>query len=956
MLLLIIIIWSVSFAGAVDKSSSVNSSYQNSEEKKQTIVVGQPTAVDEMTPDKSARIAKTAGEKFSDPVEGVVSDGTPGIGVAFPMDFGSWVCPSNNTLFSQPPHTPGESWSAGVSELNVNGSSYKLFESFENGGEITGIDFWGWKAVMNDQWENCFEEPMTFLIEFWLDDGTGRPNVATGPVYSYNLPIDSLYMDSLYLGYINAYEWSVSLPAPCTLSSGHISIQGQSDPNCWFLWLSSPIGDGHSWLMKNGNMYDYDYDNSLCLTGTSMDVYGACCDDATGSCSDNVEQQQCPPPMRFRPNTFCADLGPPCGLIPGACCDPATGDCMVILENSCLSLGWNYQGDWTDCDPNPCPPPTPPNDSCQNAITVAVPSDTPGSTISATSDTLTCEVDQFSNSVWYRVIGTGNTITASLCDSATDYDTEIQVWCNSCIDPVCVGGNDDDPNCAYGSMQSSLSWCSEPGAEYLILVGGFWINAGNFVLHVYDDGIPCSTPPDCSAPIGRCCYNDDQSCADVSLEDCIALDGYWIDLLNCSNYPCASCPAGQDKIIVDLTTDLWPGETTWEIYERDGGLVASGGPYSSGNTNYVYEICVDQGGCYDWYINDSYGDGGGPYDLYYDGTLVHSSRGRYGFGEIVYDLGVSGCGDPAGACCMASECVATNTQAECDVLAGIWYIGEDCATFDCPPFGCNSSSMFNQNPTSPDDDWAFGNSEPILNTGPGHVIFENFSALTGEVYSIHFWGAQLYNLPEWHDCREDPVPFAFTFYEDNGGIPDTANPLCTHIDTIAGVGTGQIYPGDVEAKYYETVIDPCCAITDGWISIAGSGDPSCWFMWLSSGDVGSGFSYQMWMGDGILSPIDYDLSLCLSPAGGGCDYAAGDVNGSDNYNGLDITYGVNFFKYGNPPPQCPDCPLDDCNSWHYCGDVNASCNYNGLDITYGVNYFKYGSPEPEPCPDCPPVE
>jgi hypothetical protein len=37
------------------------------------------------------------------------------------------------------------------------------------------------------------------------------------------------------------------------------------------------------------------------------------------------------------------------------------------------------------------------------------------------------------------------------------------------------------------------------------------------------------------------------------------------------------------------------------------------------------------------------------------------------------------------------------------------------------------------------------------------------------------------------------------------------------------------------------------------------------------------------------------------------------------------------------------------------GDVNGSCNYNGLDITYGVAYFK-GGPDPIPCADCPPVE
>jgi len=85
---------------------------------------------------------------------------------------------------------------------------------------------------------------------------------------------------------------------------------------------------------------------------------------------------------------------------------------------------------------------------------------------------------------------------------------------------------------------------------------------------------------------------------------------------------------------------------------------------------------------------------------------------------------------------------------------------------------------------------------------------------------------------------------------------------------------------------------------------------------------------------------------------GGCDYVVGDANGSNNYNGLDVTYGVNFFKYGTPAPQCSEC--QPCTGWYYCGDVNASCNYNGLDVTYSVNYFKYGSPAPAPCGDCPP--
>ncbi len=85
----------------------------------------------------------------------------------------------------------------------------------------------------------------------------------------------------------------------------------------------------------------------------------------------------------------------------------------------------------------------------------------------------------------------------------------------------------------------------------------------------------------------------------------------------------------------------------------------------------------------------------------------------------------------------------------------------------------------------------------------------------------------------------------------------------------------------------------------------------------------------------------------------GCDYVVGDVNGSDTYNGLDITFGVAYFKGGTPPAFECECPTG--NTWFVSGDVNGSCSYNGLDITYGVSYLKGGSAL-QPCPDCPPID
>ena len=85
--------------------------------------------------------------------------------------------------------------------------------------------------------------------------------------------------------------------------------------------------------------------------------------------------------------------------------------------------------------------------------------------------------------------------------------------------------------------------------------------------------------------------------------------------------------------------------------------------------------------------------------------------------------------------------------------------------------------------------------------------------------------------------------------------------------------------------------------------------------------------------------------------GSGCEYAVGDANNSGGFNGLDVTYGVNYFKGGSAPPYVCECTPG--NNWFVGGDVNSSCSYNGLDITYGVNYFKGGS-NPIPCGDCPP--
>ncbi|MEO1434324.1 MAG: PKD domain-containing protein [Bacteroidota bacterium] len=67
-------------------------------------------------------------------------------------------------------------------------------------------------------------------------------------------------------------------------------------------------------------------------------------------------------------------------------------------------------------------------------------------------------------------------------------------------------------------------------------------------------------------------------------------------------------PCNATEIILDLNLDNFPGETTWDVVDENGNLVAAGGPYNNANTAVSEAICVSDG-CYAFTIYDSFGDG-----------------------------------------------------------------------------------------------------------------------------------------------------------------------------------------------------------------------------------------------------------------------------------------------------------------------------------------------------------
>ncbi|MCA9243731.1 MAG: hypothetical protein KDA32_07260 [Phycisphaerales bacterium] len=178
----------------------------------------------------------------------------------------------------------------------------------------------------------------------------------------------------------------------------------------------------------------------------------------------------------------------------------------------------------------------PVNDDCVSADPIPVPGTASGSTLFASeeSDLPTCGTAISAPGLWHVIIGTGTTITATTCNAigGTDYDTKLNVYTGDCNALVCVAGNDDDTDC-NSALHSTVTFCSNPGQPYLILVQGFGGATGNYLLTVTDNGLPCR---------GACCLSG--ACfGSLTGDDCATLGGIYLgDGTDCNGVSCVAPP------------------------------------------------------------------------------------------------------------------------------------------------------------------------------------------------------------------------------------------------------------------------------------------------------------------------------------------------------------------------------------------------------------------------------
>lgn len=111
--------------------------------------------------------------------------------------------------------------------------------------------------------------------------------------------------------------------------------------------------------------------------------------------------------------------------------------------------------------------------------------------------------------------------------------------------------------------------------------------------------------------------------------------------VDCGGPTCPSCPTGCSgtEVTLSITLDNYPEETSWEIKNDAGALIASGGTYGNfpNGATVTEDICLADD-CFTFTIFDSYGDGiccsygTGSYTLS-DGSTVLASGGQFGSSE-----------------------------------------------------------------------------------------------------------------------------------------------------------------------------------------------------------------------------------------------------------------------------------------------------------------------------------
>jgi len=592
-------------------------------------------------------------EEFEANCEGRFLPGVTGgdcVGTAFDPECGLWTCegilyapaqPDNATWRAQVAAITGgtvDFWDASASTPTLEDLSeyccvftwvnYAYADNVAMGDVLADFVDQGGK-VMLGQW--CLPTAGNYLAGRVMTAGymPATASSYTGGTYAGDGldcvhllgPVSS--MDSGYWDQASALSGAVT--SGTVVETGLPAVIWRSDRGVY----SSPGNTGNDYT--NGDTAQLVANMCNCGDGPMI---GACCDLTTGICVDDVDALACE--GQFHYQGLCAELVPPCGN-PGACCDDDTGVCTQEFEVNCP--GRFAAGE--DCAEHEFDPPCGEYHACPHEVVM---------------------LDDYGDG-WndgFIDIYVDGMLVASGVTLASGTGPEsffFEAGTDSVIQTVWTDGG-WAYECSYFIYdQYGTELCSDgDGGDY-------------------PSGVTCTG--NCEAPAGACCLGL-AGCEIISEEDCDAAGGTYLgDFTDCGTMAdcdedgetdmcailtgtaqdcngndipdscdIANCGIVTPVITIEILTDYWGYETTWELIEQGGGVVASGGPYD-GSTSYTIDVDVDPDSCYDFTIDDDYGNGiysPGGFTISYGGEVVadYMDGGFTGNTMTVSDIG-GGC-------------------------------------------------------------------------------------------------------------------------------------------------------------------------------------------------------------------------------------------------------------------------------------------------------------------------
>ncbi|MCD4735188.1 MAG: hypothetical protein K8R53_04035 [Bacteroidales bacterium] len=172
---------------------------------------------------------------------------------------------------------------------------------------------------------------------------------------------------------------------------------------------------------------------------------------------------------------------------------------------------------------------------CAGALEVTCGNVYAGSTVGAGNSAIP-DCNGFANTapdVWYYYVGTGDMVSADLCNGNTPYDSRITVFEGTCANLICVDANDD-----YCGLQSRIDWYAEAGITYYIMVHGYSTNSGAFEMTI-----------DCTSPAAATWIGGDSSFGDPNPYE---------DWFGADNWDVADVPGPGTDVIVPTGGTYYP--------------------------------------------------------------------------------------------------------------------------------------------------------------------------------------------------------------------------------------------------------------------------------------------------------------------------------------------------------------------------------------------------------------